>query len=186
MDNADDLVLMFRDFTETMPIEDAVSLEAQRPAMAVDFIDQSSSVDPGMEIEHKMDAVNLHRWLAHSGEGIHKLPKFFVPYRHSAGITPHDSTYAHLFKKELAATNPDMSLFTLHWHQVAGVHSIIRNIFYPNPHPDNITGMLVADEVGLGKTCQAICVILFLVTAVLRQKKKFEPPPLLSEFRFAF
>ncbi|PPR01683.1 hypothetical protein CVT26_013098, partial [Gymnopilus dilepis] len=73
-----------------------------------------------------------------------------------------------------------MSLFTLHWHQVAGVHSIIRNIFYPNPHPDNITGMLVADEVGLGKTCQAICVILFLVTAVLRQKKKFEPPPLLK------
>jgi hypothetical protein len=77
-----------------------------------------------------------------------------------------------------------MTPFVPHWHQLAGAHAIIRKVFASESNKDACTGMLIADDVGLGKTCLATLVIAFLADAVLCQRKKRPGPPLLTSLPY--
>jgi TATA-binding protein-associated factor len=53
-------------------------------------------------------------------------------------------------------------------------------IFTPETAPSHCTGVLLADEVGLGKTFQACTVIGFLGELAVRQLKKLTLPPIIG------
>jgi len=111
------------------------------------------------------------------------VPLLFNKYRHRDGITPWDPHSAHLFEPDVAQDNEDMIPFAPHWHQLAGTHAIFRQIFNSEPDTKACTGMMVADDVGLGKTCQATMVISGLTDAVQLQKNEQPLPPLLGVLR---
>ena len=175
-DRAGECLLMFNDITDRLPVEDNQPLVVQQPIINIDFDTDGLSRDPGVEVEYSMTPEALATNLGY----VNGLPRIFNRYRHRAGVTPWDFKSAALFQDEAAKENPDMSPFVLHWHQLAGVHAIIRNIFSAQPGPGNFQGMLIADDVGLGKTCQSICVIGFLVEAIWRRKKVKKPAPIQS------
>jgi len=49
-----------------------------------------------------------------------------------------------------------LSILKLHWYQVAGIHSILWSIFSTDQNHPQVSGILVGDEVELGKTAQTI------------------------------
>lgn len=106
------------------------------------------------------------------------LPAYFNTHRHRGGITPWDNS--DLFKGAIEA-NPDMSPIALHWHQLAGVHAIIRKTFSKKAKPGATCGVLVTDEVGLGKTFQAGAMIALLSDLVRRQEQELELPPMIRK-----
>lgn len=112
-----------------------------------------------MEVEANMQASNfIYRFGFKSG-----LPIQFNTLRHTSGISPWDDPTPF-------AQDPipdDLVNFNLHWHQLAGVHSIVRSIFTEKPDATHTTGVLIGDEVGLGKTAQAVTLIAFLNQSIL-------------------
>ncbi|KAF8881145.1 P-loop containing nucleoside triphosphate hydrolase protein [Gymnopilus junonius] len=179
-DDIEDVVLMYRDFTNTTPLEDSISLEAQQPTLRVTFGERSELSDPGVEEECRMRPEQLAQNLGFKNG----LPLLFNRFRHRDGLSPWDPAYTSLFEEKKARKDPNMTLFSLHWHQLAGVHSIIRNAFASKANPKNCPGVLIADDVGLGKTCQSVAVIAFLADAVHRQKQKLGQAPLLVKKPF--
>jgi TATA-binding protein-associated factor len=172
-----DVLLLYRDFTNRPNIADAVSLEDQQPSIGVKFGEYDDNSDPGVEIESSMPPDELARNLGFP-DG---LPVLFNKYRHIDGLSPWDPNSAHLFDDDDAAQdNEDMVPFVPHWHQLAGTHATFRKIFSPTPDKDACTGMLIADDVGLGKTCQAALIIAALADAVQLQKDDRGLPPLLG------
>jgi len=137
--------------------------------------------DFGMEEEAKMTSVSLAMSLGfNTGR-----PFMFNTFRHRSGITPWED------HKIFAISDDDpvpsfLSRIFLHWHQYGGVHSITRSIFTPCPcqYPHHTLGVLIGDEVGLGKTAQAITFISFLNEAIFRQKTNRKPAKVLREFNF--
>jgi TATA-binding protein-associated factor len=110
------------------------------------------------------------------------LPLLFNKYRHRDGLSPWDPDSARLFEDEEAQHNKDMTPFVPHWHQLAGTHAILRKVFYSTAEKNACTGMLVADDVGLGKTCLATMVIAALADGVQLQKTERNLSPLLGAF----
>ena len=173
-----DVLLLYRDFTNQPNIADAVSLEDQQPSLGVKFGEHDDHSDPGVEIEWSMPPDTLAANLGFPGG----LPLLFNKYRHRNGLSPWDPDSAWLFEDEEAQNNEDMIPFVPHWHQLAGTHAILRKVFYSTPDKTVCTGMMVADDVGLGKTCLATMVITGLVDGVQLQKDKRNLPPLLGAF----
>jgi hypothetical protein len=172
-----DVLLLYRDFANQPHIADAVSLEDQQPSLSVKFAEYNGNSDPGVEIESSMEPSLLAERLGFP-DGV---PLLFNKYRHRDGlITPWDTNVAHLFEPEAAQDNEDMVPFVPHWHQLAGTHAVLRKVFNSEQDKDACTGMLVADDVGLGKTCQATLIISALADAVQLRKKEKELPPLLG------
>ena len=131
--------------------------------------------DPGAEVEAKMS----HAELAKSLGFVQGLPLLFNDIRHRDGLNMWNSPSAFLVD-DMDRLPSEVSLLKLNWHQLAGVHAIIRACFTAEADRDHCTGMIVADEVGLGKTYQAATVIAFLSEATIRQKK-LKISPILSE-----
>ena len=72
-----------------------------------------------------------------------------------------------------------MQAISLQWHQLVGVHAIFRKVFSSKPDPGCCTGTLLADEVGLSKTYEAITTMAILSNLVMRQKHSgLKPLPL--------
>jgi hypothetical protein len=71
---------------------------------------------------------------------------------------------------------------SLHWHQLADVHSIVRNTFMNKSTLDHCTGALICDKVGLSKTALAISMMAFLNQSVLLQQGCQVPPPILCNY----
>ncbi|KAF5344039.1 hypothetical protein D9756_011548 [Leucocoprinus leucothites] len=103
------------------------------------------------------------------------LPPQFNAYRHRAGISPWDNP--ELFTRE--PVPPELTPLKLHWHQLAGAHSIVRSLFIEEKHALHTKGVLISDQVGLGKTTQTITVIAFLNEAIYLQSTNRPPPPIL-------
>ncbi|KIK51761.1 hypothetical protein GYMLUDRAFT_251819 [Collybiopsis luxurians FD-317 M1] len=136
------------------------------------------TADLGVEFESKLTPDELAWSLGFAREN---LPHQFNRFRHKAGMNPWDSPQ--LFKP--SPQQPDSLLpLRLHWHQLAGVHSIIRRAFTEAPSPEHCTGTLECDEVGLGKTTLAITVIAFMNQTVALQAAKASLPPLLQKYKF--
>jgi TATA-binding protein-associated factor len=134
----------------------------------------TSGGDLGMEVESKMEPGILADRLGFLKQ---HLPHQFNQYRHHSS-TPWDNP--DLFN---AFPVPDcLQPLRLHWHQLAGVHSIIRNTFTKVTSPDHCTGTLICDEVGLGKTALAITTMAFLSQCALLQAEGGDLPPILGEY----
>ncbi|KAF5362322.1 hypothetical protein D9756_002850 [Leucocoprinus leucothites] len=132
--------------------------------------------DFGMEDEAAMSSELLAQRLGF----LTGLPPQFNTHRHRAGISPWDSP-------ETFAQEPipaELSPLNLHWHQLAGTHSIIRSIFIQAKDAQHTKGVLVADNIGLGKTTQTITFIAFLNQAIYLQSTNRGPPPVLAERPF--
>lgn len=131
--------------------------------------------DFGMDLESTMTAVNLCISLGFKTGS----PPLFNTYRHRSGISPWDDPEAFV---PTGSTIPgELTKLCLHWHQFAGIHSIVRSVFSKEPNASHTSGVLVGDEVGLGKTGQAIGLIAFLNQTIVMQENKRPPPRILGE-----
>ena len=108
------------------------------------------------------------------------VPLLFNNFRRVDGLNPWKSPEAFVENDE---NTPFLMDLNLHWHQLVGVHAVIRKCFTKEPSPNFCTGVLISDEVGLGKTYQAATVIAFLADAALRQIATVQViPPILREW----
>lgn len=130
--------------------------------------------DLGMEVEEKLNPEVLSNRIGFRNGLAHQ----FNRHRHKAGLSIWD--YPPLFR-EIGSEDPNFSPLRLHWHQLAGVHSVARNIFSQTPRQPHFTGMLIADEVGLGKTLLALSIIGFLNQVFSLQERKLDLPPVLRK-----
>ncbi|KAJ3566667.1 hypothetical protein NP233_g6859 [Leucocoprinus birnbaumii] len=132
-----------------------------------------STGDLGMEVESTMSLTAICKALGfHTG-----LPLQFNKYRHRAGVTPWDNET--IFK--VAPLPKELELLRLHWHQLAGVHSIVRSLFTEQRDIEHSLGVLIGDEVGLGKTAQAITTIGFF-NQLIHLKANNQPlPPVIKD-----
>ena len=140
-------------------------------------------VDLGVEEENKMDPSALSQDLGY----IDNLPFLFNPSRHKTGYNPWDKPAVFdSASPEFSSENIIPS--SLHWHQLAGVHSIFRTVFSPNEVDggSNCRGMLIADEVGLGKTAMVITVMVTLSHLIWLQGQKKPLPPLFRESKIFY
>ncbi|KAJ3566666.1 hypothetical protein NP233_g6855 [Leucocoprinus birnbaumii] len=165
-----DLRNLYHDYFEGNAVDDEEQpLAAMPTALSLDL----PAGDIGMDVEATLSSDVLAQRLGfHTG-----LPPVFNSHRHRAGITPWDNV-------EVFAQDPipqELSPLSLHWHQLAGVHSIIRRCFSAKKDPYLCKGVLVADEVGLGKTTQAITLLAFLNQCIYAQENGLPPPPILAE-----
>lgn len=103
----------------------------------------------------------------------------FNKYRHRAGLTPWSAEYPDCLDPE-GPHKDELDPIKLHWHQLAGVHAMVRKLIVEQDGPE-CCGILLADEVGLGKTFQAITMIAFLSDLVIRQGFKLPPPPMIRK-----
>lgn len=132
--------------------------------------------DFGMEVEATMTPASLALSLGF----LTGLPPLFNTLRHRSRISPwEDST---LFVDPNTDPLPEhLSKMRLHWHQLGGVHSIVRSVFLKDADPHHSLGVLVGDEVGLGKTAQSIAFMAFLNQAIWLQQGKRKLPRILGE-----
>lgn len=108
------------------------------------------------------------------------IPVSFNPVRDRSGLTPWDDPKP-FSNPDSFALPENLTRLRLHWHQLAGTHSIMRSILSADSNPSRVLGILIADEVGLGKTAQAISVIAFFMQAVYIQQTKRKLPRILSK-----
>lgn len=108
------------------------------------------------------------------------VPPTFNPYRHRSGISPWDDAESFEFAPDQVMP-AYLETLKLHWHQLAGVHSILRSIFTKEKDPAHTNGVLIGDEVGLGKTAQSIAVLAFLNQVIYLQSKNATIPPIIGE-----
>ena len=69
----------------------------------------------------------------------------------------------------MAKSGGDLEPLRLYWHQLLGVHVVVRMNFSPVLGSSRCNGALIADEVGLGKTFIASTVMVFLSDLFMRQ-----------------
>ncbi|KAJ3563513.1 hypothetical protein NP233_g8897 [Leucocoprinus birnbaumii] len=133
----------------------------------------NSTGDLGMEVENTMSLSALQKALGFRTG----LPMQFNKYRHRGGVTPWDD------EKIFQADPPPEELepLQLHWHQLAGVHSIVRSLFTQERDIEHTLGVLIGDEVGLGKTAQAITTIGFLNQLIYHKAHEKQLPPVLDD-----
>jgi hypothetical protein len=152
---------------EEPPISNAVSEKQKLNDCGGDF---------GMEEEAKMMPVSLAISLGYR-TGL--LPSFNT-ICDRLGLSPWDNPNSFSYKN--ADVLPDnLTKLRLHWHQLAGNHSIMWSILSKDPDSSRVLGILVADKVGLGKSAQAIAVIVFFMQAVFLQQTNTKCPRILCK-----
>ncbi|OJA20020.1 hypothetical protein AZE42_13280 [Rhizopogon vesiculosus] len=92
----------------------------------------------------------------HSGR-----PTLFARFRSRSGKSSWDDEASAGFKEG----NADMQELSLLWHQRVGVAAIVEKIWLPEAKPEGVAGMLIADEVGVGKTGLTMGTIAFTIHA---------------------
>lgn len=131
--------------------------------------------DTGVEYEAGMSPTQLAENLGF----VQGIPFMFNNHRRVDGLNSWTSPTAFIENDE---NIPFLVNLDLHWHQLVAVHAIIRKCFAETPSSDLCTGVLVSDEVGLGKTYQAATVIAVLADAAMRQIAVVHVvPPILSK-----
>jgi TATA-binding protein-associated factor len=136
----------------------------------------AGTTDLGMEVEAHLTPDVLAARLCFMKM---RLPHQFNRHRNKSGITAWDSPDS--FIDDDAPLPPSLVPLALHWHQLSGAHSIIRNTFTKGPSVNQCTGMLICDEVGLGKTALALSTIAFLNQIVVLQQGGQALPAILGD-----
>ena len=165
---------MYRDYfpsPETSSIEEPI-IDHQRK-ISIPINGSASDGDAGVEEEAAMDPSALADELGF----VNGIPLLFNSHRRLDGLNAWDNGEAFVKNDENA---PMLINLDLHWHQLAAVHAIVRICFSQEASPKRCTGVLICDEVGLGKTFQAATFIAFLADATIRQKADVGMPPVLG------
>ncbi|KXN84276.1 SWI/SNF-like matrix-associated actin-dependent regulator [Leucoagaricus sp. SymC.cos] len=176
-EDVSDLLNIYHEYFEAYKEDEADHPIAELDPDKATLLDEDG--DFGMEMEAKVPTIEFWPRLGFK-DG---LPVSFNSHRHRAGITPWQDLSAFQLEPYEVMPEPLMRL-RLHWHQVAGVHSIIRKVFAKAKDPAHTTGVLVGDEVGLGKTAQCITVIAFLNQMIFLQKYNKKLPAVVAERPF--
>ena len=127
-----------------------------------------------MEEEAKMTPASLAISLGYRTG----IPPSFNIVRDRSGSSPWDNPDSFSYTN-IDALPDNLTKLRLHWHQLAGNHSILRSILSQVPDTSRVLGILIADEVGLGKTAQAIAVVVFFMQAVFLQQTNRKLPRIL-------
>jgi hypothetical protein len=117
----------------------------------------SSSTDLGVDFSCNLDNQALNHIL-NFPDG---KPALFASFRSISRKCSWEAKFSHLFVEE----NEDMLPLSLLWHQRAGIAAIIEKIWTKTEIPDGVPGVLIADEVGVGKTALVMGTIAFLIDA---------------------
>ncbi|KJA17089.1 hypothetical protein HYPSUDRAFT_206460 [Hypholoma sublateritium FD-334 SS-4] len=175
-DNVQAIMNMYREFFDNPETSgnDAPIIEYHQNVLGP--LEQSANGgDTGVEYEARMSPTQLAENLGF----IQGIPFSFNNHRRIDGLNPWTSPQAFVENEE---NIPFLLNLDLHWHQLVGVHAIIRRCFSEKPSLNRCTGVLVSDEVGLGKTYQAATVVAFLADAAIRQIAIVQViPPILRE-----
>ncbi|KAG6819600.1 hypothetical protein H0H93_010369 [Arthromyces matolae] len=168
--NVSDIANTYRDYFERIDQDDQ--------EIALDVSDDKQTLndaggDFGVDIEHRLSLVQLLLALGWK-DG---LPPIFNAYRHRRGENPWDKPQLFDHSEQDLQTGI-LFKFSLHWHQLAGVHSLVRSSF--TSEPSSSVGILIADEVGLGKTAQAVAYIAFMNMVISLQQAKRKLPKVLT------
>lgn len=150
--------------------------------VSVSFGTGGVGFDPGVEFESSKNPELLALNLGFKNQ----LPLLFNESRHKGGLSPWSNPEIFDTRSEGASDRPDLEPLRLFWHQLAGVHAIIRMNFHPTKSSLRCNGTLIADEVGLGKTFQAAAVVVFLADLFMRQQLKLPLPPIISSSPLRF
>jgi len=122
------------------------------------------NTDLGVEKETSLSRQQMSALLGFNNA----MPFQFNEYRHKNGILPWDDPKA--FED---ADSPDLQKIMLHWHQLFAVHAIVRNVFTVEP-VERTPGLLIADEVGLGKTAMAIAIVRQITHPTSEEKRRYQ------------
>ncbi|RXW11304.1 hypothetical protein EST38_g14551, partial [Candolleomyces aberdarensis] len=142
----------------------------------VSFGEAVEGADPGVEIEAKMSATQLATNLGFQNG----MPFLFNTKRHSGGETAWSQEFEDACKSHLNALEP----FSFQWHQLAGVHATLRKVLSPTADSNHCTGILFADDVGLGKTIQASTIMASLTELSVLKQRGLAVPPLARDYPF--
>lgn len=160
----EDINLMYHEhFDNPLNAIDDLPLIEREPLIKNPFGPLVNDADTGTEVE----ALLSDEVIADNLGFVNKIPLLFNAHRHMDGHNCWANPEA--FEFNVKALPPWIKKIELHWHQLAGMHAIVRAIFTPEPLPKHCTGVLIADEVGLGKTYQAATVVASLADAAMRQ-----------------
>jgi hypothetical protein len=77
---------------------------------------------------------------------------------------------------------PDMDELRLLWHQLCGIAAIVDRVWTGEETP-GVHGVLLADDVGVGKTAQVMGVIAFLQLVFKLEEQGLPRPPIISTSR---
>lgn len=153
----EDLQRLYLEYFEAEDVDNEPPLSEQGE-LHTRLQEASNGEDLGIDQESSMSPETLAFRLGFAKD---RLPLQFNRHRHRMGLT----TWSNPSDFEIASPE-NLTPLTLHWHQLAGIHSIIRNTFTANSEQgrgeSKCTGMLICDEVGLGKTALATSTIAFL------------------------
>jgi hypothetical protein len=131
-----------------------VDLDDEDPSGRDDWND---SPDLGVEKFNHLDDAQLNTLLQFPGG----RPTLFAEFRSQTGLSAWDNDMSKAFIKE----NDDMRPLSLLWHQRVGIAAVIDKIWLPEQAPGEVPGILVADEVGVGKTALTMGTIAFVIDA---------------------
>ncbi|KAF9515173.1 hypothetical protein BS47DRAFT_1361249 [Hydnum rufescens UP504] len=112
--------------------------------------------------------------------------KLMQHWRHLNGATAftEPAIFAPLSSHGLSdPAGAEFSRQKLHWHQLAGICSVISRHWAEGPK-DGTEGVLVADEVGVGKTGLGIGVIAFTSEQVEEARQNRPPAPIIRDRPF--
>ena len=172
-----EIITLFHEYFTRPVLEDTPALDQQHPILVVPFRGSNTSGDLGVEVESGMTPSQLSHNLGFASG----LPFLFNSYRHTSGLNCWSSSLATTLTSPDIATNPLFTPLSLHWHQLAGVHAIIRMNFTSLENPSGCCGTLITDEVGLGKTFQATATLAFLSEVRIRQTTGQPLPPIIGK-----
>ena len=181
-EDVSDVIALYTDFFNCPQSSNSISLINQCPTLQLSFGESPDTTGLGIGVESTLSSQTLASNLGFPNG----LPLTFNSHRHQGGLTPWDNP--ELFEPDQVTENTQMEPITLHWHQLAGVHSIVRMLFTEKPVPGRCCGVLVADEVGLGKTFQAATAMAFFSDLAIRQELRLgatqsaPDPPIISKF----
>ncbi|KAJ2932839.1 hypothetical protein H1R20_g4266, partial [Candolleomyces eurysporus] len=150
---------------------------------SIPFAEPVDGADPGVEVEASMSYDELCANLQLDDHGRLLL---FNQHRHVGRITSWSATGERVFQAfHLRQENAKLfKPIKMHWHQLAGAHAIACRFFTKERSVTNILGMLIADDVGLGKSFLALLFAGFLIELGVKQKKKLPLPPLINTFPY--
>ncbi|KAG5634213.1 hypothetical protein H0H81_002857 [Sphagnurus paluster] len=166
-EDVSDLVNLYRTYFDTNEPGDYLPLDDQHLSIAARLV-APDGTDLGVESESLMTPQELAASLCFDMGLPFLLLFIFNKYRHCDGYSNWDKKFEHLFEEKDGKINKDLVPISLHWHQLCGVQAIIRMNFSPQASKRVCPGVLIADDVGLGKTFQAAALIAFLCKPMTR------------------
>ncbi|KAG2111479.1 hypothetical protein DEU56DRAFT_919984 [Suillus clintonianus] len=116
-----------------------------------------ASEDLGVDGWREMDNDKLNHLLQFPGG----KPVLFAEFRSKTGLCAWDAASTSKFVEG----NEDMEPLALLWHQRVGVAAMVDKIWSASKSDEEVPGMLIADEVGVGKTALTMGFIAFVIDA---------------------